>query len=238
VHGLILAGGEGSRLASEGVGVPKPLVRLGGEPLVVRLLDTLAELGCETLTCMVRSDFTEVFRLLDGREFGAPLAVRSCRTPSSLHTLAEALETITAGPVFCTMVDTVMPPGDWRDVYRSTDVALAAGADAVLVVTPFVDDESPVYVRRDGAGRVLGLGDDPVEPPCVTGGAYGFSPAARRAAAEAVGRGVQRMRGFLSWLVERGGRVAGVTVPRIIDIDHEADLRLANAWLGSPQAKA
>ena len=238
MHGLILAGGEGSRLAGEGVGVPKPLVRVGGEPLVVRLLDTLAELGCETLTCMVRADFVDVFRVLDGRAFGRPVSIRPCRTPSSVHTLARGLETIPEGPVFCTMVDTVMPPGDWRDVYRSTAVALAAGADAVLVVTPFVDDESPVYVRRDGAGSVLGLGDNPVEPPCVTGGAYGFSPAARRAAAEAVGQGVQRMRGFLTWLVARGSRVGSVTVPRIIDIDHEADLRLANAWLGSPQAKA
>ena len=236
MHGLILAGGEGSRLAGEGVAVPKPLVRLGGEPLVVRLLDILADLGCETLTCMVRGDFADVFTVLEGRGFGRPFSLRPCRTPSSLHTLASGLETIPDGPVFCTMVDTVMPPQDWRDVYRSTAAALAAGGDAVLVVTPFVDDESPVYVRRDSAGLVLGIADDPVEPPCVTGGAYGFSPAARRAAAEAVGLGVQRMRGFLAWLIERGGRVGSVTVPRIIDIDHEADLRLANAWLGSPKA--
>jgi hypothetical protein len=52
-----------------------------------------------------------------------------------------------------------------------------------------------------------------------------------------VGQGIQRMRGFLKWLVARGGRVGTVTVPRIIDIDHEADLHLANAWLGSPEAQ-
>ena len=237
MHGLILAGGEGSRLFAEGVGVPKPLVQVGGEPLVVRLLGTLARLGCETLTCMVRSDFTDVFRVLDGRGFGPPLAVRSCRTPSSVHTLVEGLETIPAGPVFCTMVDSVMPARDWRGVYQATEGALAGGADAVLAVTPFVDDESPLYARVDGAGLVLGLSDDPVATPRVTGGVYGFSPAARGEAREAVGQGIQRMRGFLKWLVARGGRVGTVTVPRIIDIDHEADLHLANAWLGSPEAQ-
>jgi hypothetical protein len=44
------------------------------------------------------------------------------------------------------------------------------------------------------------------------------------------------MRGFLKWLVARGQRVGTVRVPRIIDIDHESDLRLANAWLGSAEA--
>jgi len=238
VHGLILAGGEGARLSAEGVGVPKPLAPLGGEPLVVRLLATLAEVGCETLTCMVRDDFAAVFQLLDGRRFGPPLAVHACHTASSLHTLARGLEAIPAGLVFCTMVDTVMPPNDWRAVYGGVGDALAVGEDVVLAVTPFVDDESPLYVRRDARGRVLALSDEPVDPPCVTGGVYGFGGMARRAAADAVGQGVARMRGFLKWLVGRGGRVGTVTVPRILDIDHAVDLRLANAWLASPEAQA
>src|ERR1700680_2623710 len=103
MHGLILAGGEGARLSAEGVEVPKPLVRVGGEPLVVRLLAMLAGLGCETLTSMGRAVFTRVFRLLEGREFGRPLDVRSCRTPSSMHTLAEGLLAVQPGTVFCTM---------------------------------------------------------------------------------------------------------------------------------------
>jgi NDP-sugar pyrophosphorylase family protein len=240
VHGLILAGGEGARLSAEGVGVPKPLVEVGGEPLVVRLLGLLASLGCESITCMVRADLTAVFRLLQGREFGPPLAVRPCITPSSMHTLAEGLKAVPAGPVFCTMVDTVMPAAHWRDVYAETARGLAGGADAMLAVTPFVDDESPLYVSTDGAGFVRALSDVPIPlaPARVTGGVYGFSTAARQAAGEAVGQGVQRMRGFLKWLVARGSRVGTITVPRIIDIDHESDLRLANAWLGSPEAQA
>ena len=203
---------------------------------MVRLLVLFAGLGCETLTCMVRADFTGVFDLLEGREFGRPLGVRPCLTPSSMHTLAEGLQAVPPGPVFCSMVDTVMPDAQWREVYSATARGLAGGADVMLAVTPFVDDESPLYVSTDGAGLALVLSDEPLAPVRVTGGVYGFSVAARQAAAEAVGQGVQRMRGFLKWLVARGNRVGTITVPRIIDIDHESDLRLANAWLGSPEA--
>ena len=238
MHGLILAGGAGARLASEGITDPKPLIRVGGEPLVIGQLATLARLGCETLTCMVRADITPVFQLLEGRTFGPPLSVHPCSTPSSIHTLTEGLQAVKPGSVFCTMVDTVMPAADWRAVYAATTRGLAAGADAMLAVTTFVDDESPLYVSTDGVGFVLTLSDDPLAPTQVTGGVYGFSAAARQAAAEAVGQGVQRMRGFLKWLVARGGRVGTISVPRIIDIDHESDLRLANAWLRAPEAQA
>ena len=238
MHGLILAGGEGSRLTTEGVGVPKPLVELRGQPLVLGLLETLAGLGCETLTCMVRADFAAVFSLLQRYEFGRPFSLQACNTPSSLHTLVAGLAAVPEGPVFCTMVDTVMAGRDWQRVYEGTGRALTEGATAVLAVTPFVDDESPVYVSRDQNGFVRVLGDHLLEPPCVTGGVYGLSAVARQAAKDALGRGVVRMRGFLKALVADGARIATVTVPRIIDIDHEADLRLANAWLGSPEARA
>lgn len=237
MHGLILAGGEGSRLSAEGIATPKPLLEIGGEPLVVRLLDMLVELGCETLTCMVRADFGAVFRVLEGRRFARPLRIEPCLTPSSLHTLVAGFARVAPGPVFCTMVDSVMPASDWHAVYGGAERTLSGGADAVLAVTPFVDDESPLYVRTDAAGLVLGLSDDPLVPPCVTGGVYAFSEPARGLAREAVDRGIERTRGFLKDLVARGRRVASVTVSRIIDVDHMADLRLANAWLGSPGAR-
>lgn len=236
MHGLILAGGEGSRLVAE-LGVPKPLVRVAGETLAVRLLRTLAGLGCETLTFMARSDRPAVARELEGLQFGPPFQVHPCLTPSSLHTLVEGLAVVPPGPVFCTMVDTVMPGPDWAALHAATRRAIAAKADVVLAVTPFVDDESPVYVTADDSGIVSTVSNQPVVPPRVTGGVYAFSEAARRAAQQALEDRVERMRGFLMWLVGRGYRVMAVTVPRIIDIDHESDLRLANAWLGSAEAQ-
>src|SRR5207244_11874587 len=142
-------------------------------------------------------DFPAVRRLLDGSRFGPPLTVVSCRTPSSLHTLVEALRGMAGGPVFCSMVDTVMRPEDWEAVYRATGRYLEEGAELVLAVTPYVADESPVYVSRHG-GDVRAVSDAPLTPVCVTGAVYGLSAAARLAAGGPAAAGVAHTRGFLS----------------------------------------
>ena len=233
MHGLILAGGEGSRLAAGGIGVPKPLVEVAGRPQIVGLLETFAALGCQSLTCAVRADFPAVARVLDGRSFGPLLTLVECRTPSSLHTLVEGLRAVPVGPVFCSMVDTVMRPRDWAEVYQRTEERLAYGADAVLIVTPFVHDESPLYVTRDREGLARALGSAPGGDARVSGGVYAFSPAARQVARDALADGVQRMRGFLQRLIADGARVATVEVAQIIDLDRRSDWELANTWMAS-----
>ena len=129
---------------------------------------------------------------------------------------------------------------DWVALYQGTARHLEEGVDMVLAVTPYIDDESPVYVtrtKRGGGGRegvaVQAVSDQPVDPPCVTGGVYGLSAGARGAAADAVAAGVRKMRGFLKAVLADGGRVAAVEVPRIIDIDRPSDLQTANAWLAA-----
>jgi len=243
MHGLILAGGTGSRLAADGVDGPKAAVAIAGRPQMLRLVEMLDALGCPTITCMLRDTVTgsadgtsaATRTLLDGvAELGsAAVRVVPCRTPSSLHTLVDGLAAVPPGDVFCTMVDTVMRARDWRFVHAAATELLASGADAVLAVTPFVDDERPVWVERDGAGIVRRLGDTPVSPPCVTGGVYALGVAARAEAARARRAGVSRMRGFLGRLVDEGARVATVEVTRIVDVDRRQDLELANAWLGT-----
>src|SRR3989454_12574816 len=67
---------------------------------------TLFRSGCESIICMVRDGIT--------LDVPRPTVVRTCRTPSSLHTLVAGLAVVPPGPVFCAMVDTVMPAADWR----------------------------------------------------------------------------------------------------------------------------
>jgi NDP-sugar pyrophosphorylase family protein len=237
MQGLILAGGRGARLAADGVDTPKALVEVAGRPQVVHLIEMFVELGCASVICMVRDDLPTDWERFAPRIRQLPITVRSCRTPSSLHTLALGLALVPSGPVFCAMVDTVMPAADWRRLYGGVVDHLAVGALAVLAVTPFVDDERPLYVTRNAAGLAVDISDHPAPPPLVTGGVYGLSPTARRVAAEAV-RTLPRMRAFLRLLVRRGGPVATVEVPRIIDLDHKRDLDAAAAWLGAAQAVA
>jgi NDP-sugar pyrophosphorylase family protein len=233
MHGLILAGGEGSRLAADGIAGPKALVPVAGVPQLLRLARRLEELGCQSLTCMVREGVDLEPIIPELAELRIPYVVETCRTPSSLHTLVEGLAVISEGPVLCTMVDTVMRPSDWSRFYHGVDRRLAAGADAVLAVTPFIDDERPLFAAVDHDTRVIAIGDRPMRPVTVTGGAYGFSSRARTVAHAAVAASVDRMRTFLRALVLTGHDVRAIEIEKIIDLDRRRDLELANAWQDS-----
>lgn len=231
MHGLILAGGEGSRLAASGVSTPKAMVPVSGIPQAVRLVRTLHRMGCSTVTVALRDGVPDEALQAGPYPEGAPPVVVRCLTPSSLHTLVAGLRALPPGPVLCTMVDTVMPLADWEATAIRATQALADGADALLVGTGYVDDEKPLYMHRDGAGRVVSIGGPPSQPPCVTGGVYAFGPHARALAAVALAEGQERMRGFLGQLVATGARVDVQDVSRVIDLDHRQDLDAANQWL-------
>lgn len=235
-QGLVLAGGEGSRMRADGVADPKALVPVGGRPQAQLVLEALAAVGCETLTCAARDDAPGLVAALSTWRFAVPLRVVPCRTPTSLHTFVAGLEAAPPGPVLCSMVDTVMRREDWHALARQAAARLAEGAFVVLAVTSFVNDKSGLYVTRAATGDVVAFEQAPGAAPLVTGGVYALGPAVRPLAGEALRLGVSRMRGFLDWLVrQRQVRVATIEVPRIIDLDRATDLSLANAWLAAPE---
>ena len=226
MHGLILAGGEGSRLLASGVREPKALVSIGGKPQLRRAALTCLQLGCRSVTCAVRADLAADAAAVCA---GLDATIVPVRTPSSLHSLVEGLRAVPSGPVFCTLVDTVMPTVDWTAAH-SVAVGALREADAVIAVTPFVDDTSPLWVEVGPDATVRSFGQ-PVDPVLVTGGAYWFGQRARAAAAAAVASGVVRLRGFLAHLIDSGQRVRAVEVCRIIDVDTRDDLVLATALM-------
>ena len=54
----IIAAGEGSRLAQEGVAKPKPLVELCGEPMIGRLINLFTRCDAESLSVIVNEQRT------------------------------------------------------------------------------------------------------------------------------------------------------------------------------------
>jgi NDP-sugar pyrophosphorylase family protein len=241
MHGLILAGGEGSRLANDGLTTPKPFVEIAGTPQLVRLVDQFAALGVTSITCMLRDDafaWLGDHAVVKRRVEARATAVR-CSTPSSLHTFVAGLAEIPAGNVFASMVDSVMLPNDWRLVYETAALELANGADAVLAVTTNDGgDDAPLWVEIEpgppaaNAQRVVTIGRHSGSPEAlVTGGIYAFAPGARAAAQATLASGRHRMRNFLGGLVEGGARVTAVQVRCIFDIDHRRDLERANAYM-------
>jgi hypothetical protein len=130
------------------------------------------------------------------------------------------------------MVDTVMRPEDWQRLFGRADRMLSEGADACVAVTPYVDDDNPLWVARRPDGTVSAFGVEQMSPALVTGGVYFLSSRIRDLAPRVLSLGVIRMRGFLAWMVEHGYGVATVEVERIVDLDRGRDLAQTATWLG------
>jgi len=190
-------------------------------------------LGCDPVHCVLREDLAPDLLSL-GREFEdlATLQCVSARTPSSLHTLALGLDTVPDGPVFCTMVDSVMGPSDWRRLFDGFQGALRDGADAALGVTRDVGGEGSLYAVLDSSRRVRELRDGP-PAPFVTAGVYALAPSVRSVARAAAEAGLSRMRNFLRHLLGLGFRVESVAVERVVDLDRASDLERAAQVLHS-----
>ena len=56
----IIAAGEGSRLVQEGVAAPKPLVRVGGEHLIDRLIRVFMDCGAGEICVICNEQMTAV----------------------------------------------------------------------------------------------------------------------------------------------------------------------------------
>lgn len=149
----IIAAGEGSRLAEEGISAPKPLVKVGGQCLVDRLirvfLDNEADeiiVICNDLTPLVDEHLTRIERDgFDGKKIPLRHIVRT--TPSSMHSFYELSKFLSDSPFVLTTVDTIFREEEFSAYVKAFKASLANGsADGMMGVTDYVDDEKPLYI--------------------------------------------------------------------------------------------
>ena len=150
----IIAAGEGSRLAEEGIAVPKPLVKVGGQCLIDRLIRVFLANDAEEIV-VVCNDLTpfvdEHLRMIEhdgfeGRKIPLRHIVRT--TPSSMHSFYELSQFLNDSPFVLTTVDTIFRDEEFADYIAAFNASLADGsADGMMGVTDYIDDEKPLYVR-------------------------------------------------------------------------------------------
>lgn len=233
MHYAVIAAGEGSRLAREGIHTPKPLVPLNGRPMIGRLLDLFAECGAESVAVAVNSAMSAVRTFLDriAPSLPYPLTVISADTPSSLHSFRELSRAIDADRLILTTVDTVFRLEDFR---RYADAFQTSDADAFMGVTPFVDDEKPLYVDVDDAGRITAFRDKPsVNDTYISGGIYGLRRSATDILDSCIADGVSRMRNYQRRLIDNGLLVEAFVFDKIVDVDHKDDIAVAERFISS-----
>ena len=107
----IIAAGEGSRLAQEGVKKPKPLVELNGEPMIGRLINVFTRCNAESISIIVNNEMKEVKAYLDTLNPGVPFNVVVKSTPSSMHSFFELSRVMKPGKFCLTTVDSKQKKG-------------------------------------------------------------------------------------------------------------------------------
>jgi len=227
LSGAILAAGHGQRLRRVSGGLPKPLIDLGGQPLLLRQIDLLIGSGLNPIHVIVNS---ETQRLMNERDLHAPDGVNLLMrdTANSMESLLNLGERIAPGLFLLMTVDAVLYASDIRSFVTNATKIVAnprLRLDGVLGVVKWGGDANPLFVRIAADGLITALGES--QSPMVTAGIYLLSTAVFVHAAEARMRGLNAMRRFLAMLLDKRMRFASLEVPRAIDIDDAATLRAA-----------
>lgn len=241
----IIAAGEGSRLAEEGVAQPKPLVEIGGEPLVDRLIRIFMDNGAEEIVAICNGHMPSVNRHLScimehglgGRRVPLRYVVKD--TPSSMHSMYEISEYLKGEPFCLTTVDTIFREEEFAEYVRAFSLSMKSGKeDGLMAVTDYIDDEKPLYISMDENRNITGFHDSQNGCTHVSGGIYGLSPRSLDILHGCVDKGESRMRNFQRALVRDGLKLKAFAFSKILDIDHSGDIAKAEAFLqGSMQCR-
>ena len=225
----IIAAGEGSRLANEGVEKPKPLVELQGVPIIERLIRIFARNGASSINIIVNEQQPETVEFLKGIDAGCEMNIIVKSTPSSMHSMY-ALSELLRGEKFClTTVDTLFHEEEFARYIKTFE---EYDGDGIMAVTDHIDDEKPLYIATDENMDITAFCDTPTpDTRFISGGIYGLSPKALDILDQCMANGVHRMRNFQRKLVESGMKLKAFPLGKIIDIDHAEDIVKAEQFI-------
>jgi MurNAc alpha-1-phosphate uridylyltransferase len=134
---MVLAAGLGTRMRAFNGRIPKPLVAVGGKPLIDYVLDRLAEEGVELAVVNVHHLADQIERHLANRQ--RPKIVISDERRELLGTgggVVRALPALGEGPFFHVNSDTIWIDGVKPNLSRLAAAFDPARMDALLLVAP------------------------------------------------------------------------------------------------------
>ena len=228
----IIAAGEGSRLAQEGVAKPKPLVDICGEPMIGRLINLFCRCNAESISIIVNEQMTEVREYIESLSLDIPLNLVVKTTPSSMHSFFELSRVIPKGRFCLTTVDTIFREQDFRPYIEAMEAD--ERYDGMMAVTDYIDDEKPLYVQTDDDLNISAFRDERYDgAKYISGGIYALNEKAIDVLDDCMERGVARMRNFQRALVDAGLRLKAYPMGKILDVDHAGDIEKAENFINS-----
>lgn len=230
LSGAIIAAGRGERLRSASNALPKPLVEINGEPLLLRQVRLMLQAGISPVHSIVN---TETADLLKERHLPVPDAVQLmvADTASSMESLLLLGERIEAPQFVLATVDAIIGADEFkRFLDYSRRVIGQQSLDGVLAVVRWRGDHRPLFVGVE-QGLIARMGDQVEET--VTAGIYFLSARIFSYAQEARLLKLDALRKFLGLLLERGLRLGAYQLKIAIDVDEGTDLEVARSMFAS-----
>jgi NDP-sugar pyrophosphorylase family protein len=229
VNAGIIAAGLGERLRAHGITTPKPLLAIGGRPLIARTIDALCDAGAARIACIVNAETNAVRDYLRDTRWPVPVDVIQRTTASSAESFLALEPLLARAPFLLTTVDTVCDP---RALAALAAVGRARSpAASTLGVTATVDDEKPLWVELDADERIRSFRAGP-RARHVTAGVYFLQPLVYALANAAPGRIFPAFRVVLAALLEHRHPLYGFDVGPSIDVDRPEDVVAAERLLG------
>ncbi len=226
----ILAAGEGSRLAQEGVTLPKPLVRLNGEAMIDRLVRIFIDNGADEIV-IITNNLTPLTQehVRSMQAEGKPIRMVVKTTPSSMHSFYELYPYLGEDKFCLTTVDTIFREDEFKcyiNEFKQSDY------DGMMAVTDFVDDEKPLYIATDSKLNITGFYDTKqTDTSYISGGIYCLDSKSFITLKRCIEEGQSRMRNFQRQLVADGLHLKAHVFSKILDVDHADDIIKAEEFL-------
>lgn len=229
----IIAAGEGSRLAKEGVKSPKPLIEIQGVPIIERLVKLFMRHGASSVSVIINEQQPQTLALLQELQKSYPINLVVKDTPSSMHSMHALMPHLQGNEKFCiTTVDTLFREEEFA---RYIAEFRRSKCDGLMAVTDYIDDEKPLYVETDERLRITAFCDNAgANSKYISGGIYGLTPKALSTLQKCMEQGVSRMRNFQRMLITDGLALQACCFDKIIDIDHAEDIQKAERFLSDP----
>lgn len=230
MHFGILAAGEGSRLKADGILSPKPLVNLGQELMIDRLVRIFMNNGATSLSIIVNEEMKELQNFWDKRDFQIPFQLITKSTKGSFESFSCLCSTILSYPFCFTTVDTIFDETEFAEYIKFLKTTTSSG---LFAVTDYIDDESPLYIRTDlnqNIVKIFERGDNELVR-YISGGIYGFTKDISYFVNMGIQKHISKMRDFQKLLIDGGLDVKVFPMKNIFDVDRKSDLIKVNTFI-------
>ena len=151
MQAVILAGGKGTRLAARLGGRPKPLVEVGGVPLLERQLRQLSAQGVTSALVLVNHEAGQIEAFLRNRDFGLRTTLIDDGAPRGTSGAVSACLPALEECFLVVYGDTLFD----LDIAAMRAAHLRSGAAATLLLHPNDHPADSDLVETDAAGRVV-----------------------------------------------------------------------------------